>query len=390
MFPDEKDPSVVFDDYLNSIEDLAPEFRNVIEELNQKQRQIQVLQDEMDKENRAWDTFERIYGRMTPYPDEDAVLSRVARINERILELSDEKIRIADRALHLLDRHIKRLDENLAMFSLPTPQPESTPGTPEVSVMDPDPMISLLSMTSTPPPNFPARPLTPLPPSLLTITASTTAAASANSSVPASPMPSGPESPSPMYGGMVGAFLPPPPATVPKKAIRKEALPPVPGGGTIRKRKHKQGDKINKRSASSLRYSFTPEPENVDAGLHYQLSNASNNAILRMEKAVSQNPQTPTPPHQLQSSVMVIDATTTEYVDNHVIETVEDEQLYCLCQRISQGEMIACDNEDCHIEWFHLGCVGLATAPEGKWFCPECRKGMKSTSGRRKTNLSNT
>lgn len=32
---------------------------------------------------------------------------------------------------------------------------------------------------------------------------------------------------------------------------------------------------------------------------------------------------------------------------------------YCLCQRISFGEMIACDNDDCPIEWFHYGCVGI-------------------------------
>ena len=32
---------------------------------------------------------------------------------------------------------------------------------------------------------------------------------------------------------------------------------------------------------------------------------------------------------------------------------------YCTCQRISFGEMIACDNDDCPIEWFHYGCVGI-------------------------------
>jgi hypothetical protein len=38
--------------------------------------------------------------------------------------------------------------------------------------------------------------------------------------------------------------------------------------------------------------------------------------------------------------------------------------------------MIGCDNNDCEIEWFHLGCVGLNASnkpgPKSKWYCPNC------------------
>uniref|UniRef100_A0A336MZ97 Inhibitor of growth protein n=1 Tax=Culicoides sonorensis TaxID=179676 RepID=A0A336MZ97_CULSO len=50
-----------------------------------------------------------------------------------------------------------------------------------------------------------------------------------------------------------------------------------------------------------------------------------------------------------------------------------DEPTYCLCDQISFGEMILCDNDLCPIEWFHFSCVGLATKPKGKWYCPNCR-----------------
>lgn len=50
-----------------------------------------------------------------------------------------------------------------------------------------------------------------------------------------------------------------------------------------------------------------------------------------------------------------------------------DEPTYCLCDQISFGEMILCDNDLCPIEWFHFGCVALSTKPKGKWFCPKCR-----------------
>ena len=56
------------------------------------------------------------------------------------------------------------------------------------------------------------------------------------------------------------------------------------------------------------------------------------------------------------------------------------EPVYCYCQRVSFGEMIACDNEDCAIEWFHFECVGLTpeNRPKGKWYCKECTQLRKA------------
>lgn len=50
-----------------------------------------------------------------------------------------------------------------------------------------------------------------------------------------------------------------------------------------------------------------------------------------------------------------------------------DEPTYCLCNRVSYGEMIGCDYDQCQIEWFHFDCVGLNNKPKGKWYCPHCR-----------------
>lgn len=75
-----------------------------------------------------------------------------------------------------------------------------------------------------------------------------------------------------------------------------------------------------------------------------------------------------------------------------------NEPLYCYCQQVSYGEMVACDNDDvsipgisafqrpsytylpstqCEIEWFHLACVNLKTVPKGKWYCDNCSVKMK-------------
>lgn len=52
----------------------------------------------------------------------------------------------------------------------------------------------------------------------------------------------------------------------------------------------------------------------------------------------------------------------------------DDNKLYCTCQKVSHGNMVACDNDLCEREWFHWGCVGLSSEPKGRWLCPECRK----------------
>ncbi|XP_078253210.1 inhibitor of growth protein 2 [Rhinoraja longicauda] len=56
-----------------------------------------------------------------------------------------------------------------------------------------------------------------------------------------------------------------------------------------------------------------------------------------------------------------------------------NEPTYCLCNQVSYGEMIGCDNEECPIEWFHFSCVGLTYKPKGKWYCPKCRGDTEKT-----------
>ena len=58
-----------------------------------------------------------------------------------------------------------------------------------------------------------------------------------------------------------------------------------------------------------------------------------------------------------------------------------DDRKYCICQSVSYGDMVACDNEACTLEWFHWSCVGLKSEPVGTWICPVCTaKGIKKSS----------
>jgi len=54
-----------------------------------------------------------------------------------------------------------------------------------------------------------------------------------------------------------------------------------------------------------------------------------------------------------------------------------NEPRYCICNQVSYGDMVACDNEDCPYEWFHYPCVGITDPPKGKWYCAPCTANMK-------------
>ncbi|XP_017482776.1 PREDICTED: inhibitor of growth protein 3-like [Rhagoletis zephyria] len=72
--------------------------------------------------------------------------------------------------------------------------------------------------------------------------------------------------------------------------------------------------------------------------------------------------------------------TTTEVVS----DWASDEPRYCVCNNISYGEMIFCENSQCpYGQWFHYDCVGIKQPPKGSWFCSAC-SGKKSTKDKNK------
>lgn len=79
-----------------------------------------------------------------------------------------------------------------------------------------------------------------------------------------------------------------------------------------------------------------------------------------------------------------------------------DDKQYCFCNRVSFGEMIACDEPSCEVEWvryiissflflfsvvllqYHIQCIGLTVAPEGAWICDTCANNQAAKkNGRR-------
>lgn len=61
---------------------------------------------------------------------------------------------------------------------------------------------------------------------------------------------------------------------------------------------------------------------------------------------------------------------------NQRLKVDDSEPLYCTCRQVAYGDMIACENDSCPIEWFHYKCVGLTKPPRKSWYCQSCLKNM--------------
>jgi len=64
------------------------------------------------------------------------------------------------------------------------------------------------------------------------------------------------------------------------------------------------------------------------------------------------------------------------FPEQHYIDAAQydpNEPVYCTCRQVSYGNMIACENPECIIEWFHFKCVDLVVEPTEPWYCQSCR-----------------
>lgn len=68
-----------------------------------------------------------------------------------------------------------------------------------------------------------------------------------------------------------------------------------------------------------------------------------------------------------------IKSDTPKYEEVEEVEIDPNEPLYCICRQVAFGDMIACDNDSCTVEWFHYSCVNLTKKPKSTWLCNACK-----------------
>ncbi|KAF7993125.1 hypothetical protein HCN44_005906 [Aphidius gifuensis] len=152
------------------------------------------------------------------------------------------------------------------------------------------------------------------------------------------------------------------------------------------------------RRTASLKASY--EAINTGGGVHAnefskELAGAAQTAIAAIQETTKKHHKKKVTTSVPSSSVVAtvaqpspsppITTATTTITDPENPDWTYDpnEPRYCICNQVSYGDMVACDNSDCPFEWFHYPCVGITAPPKGKWYCPQCTSSMKRRGGRK-------
>ena len=132
--------------------------------------------------------------------------------------------------------------------------------------------------------------------------------------------------------------------------------------------------------SENIRGNISSKKTSVSAKLAYaakstpRQNKSSSNRVAPAVPAVSGKKQAKSKRRETSSTRSDADSSSSESSKEGGTRNPND-PLYCVCNRVSFGEMIACDNDNCPLEWFHFNCVNVHSRPKGKWYCPKCRLG---------------
>ncbi|THX20953.1 hypothetical protein D6D12_10200 [Aureobasidium pullulans] len=403
------DAATVLDQFCHDVANLPAEIAHLLEEIQAKDQHIQDLRDVINSRDKSIQNFVRAQGGHVKNPKEDG-LSKVIMANfDRIEILQAEKLGLSEKALRLLDRNVRRFDVKLRDLvnseqmppdpKLPSLlQPEAgsvatsnaptgamainsaqSGGAPNianaamarmaaVNARTSSPLNAQNALLSQPHLNSPSarsqressadankrRRLN----SSMTGNIPTTASSLRQSSL-------GPSTGTPKAGTPIPSSSRAGSAQPNKKAPHNKKIAPhqasAPGSNRKRIRSGnaalKKGDRkrhLTSPTPSSSRGSVSPTPSTLPIGIDGTVEPRSRLRGTRAASAVSDEEGEDAEP----------DAEGEE----------DDTQVYCVCQRVSFGDMVACDNDDCPHQWFHWGCVDLKAEPKGEWLCPHCRE----------------
>lgn len=85
----------------------------------------------------------------------------------------------------------------------------------------------------------------------------------------------------------------------------------------------------------------------------------------RLARALT--PQVPTAPMPAHTPTPMPEALQAPQAPEASVET------WCTCGRPDSSTfIIACENDNCPIQWYQGACLGIHVAPEGDWWCPTC------------------
>ncbi|XP_050414546.1 inhibitor of growth protein 3 [Patella vulgata] len=392
------------EDYLEMIENLPMEMRERLTEMREIDLQVQNSLDSLDERVKAF--FKKCLQSNQKHENKDDQFQEIKEAYYKTLEDADEKVQLANHIHDLVDRHLRKLDQELAKFKMELEADNA--GITEIlekRSLDLDKPQQINNSTKSErkrlaQPNsvvnnhLDKRSTTEVLSNLAQDAArETIRQTSASNSPSVSMFNSNQSSSSISYNlGHIGAGSNAAIAAAASQAIAATQQMQLGRRTSSMKASYdlmsrNQPPVLTKDLTANSSYTTpTPSPSPAEpaprsARTKKQTSKAA--ALALQQTATTPNtttaaPPTPTPViPEPTPPVPPVEDTTAELQVVDTWQSDPNEPRYCLCNEVSYGDMVGCDNEDCPIEWFHYGCVGLFQAPKGKWFCPQCVAAMK-------------
>jgi inhibitor of growth protein 3 len=395
-----QDAAAVLDEWVNRVANLPAEIAFMQEEMEQKDRQMQECLSIITKNDNAIQKWIRLNGSHVPNPKEEAH-SRIIHENyDKAQILQEEKIALAQKTQQVMDKHTRWIDGNIKALqdrgefpndpeipSLLRPQQELTrPRIDHVAAAMPLGAIASNNATL----GHPRHP-NQHPPRMIPAHVQNHPMTGISSSAPATPAASmlmGRQARESSLGAaankrqrLTGGLGTLPPSGLARQSSMTPNTPRAgtPGGAA---RAGSAGPRLSQKSITSKK--VAPQGSRQSGALR----KSKKSGLNRVKRSGNKNSPSSTNDSELsdaesgsgdEDDEAVTPPPTKDGDQDEEMGDVDDEEggddrKYCICHSVSYGDMVACDNESCKLEWFHWSCVGLKSEPVGTWICPVCIK----------------
>jgi len=404
-----QDAAAVLDDFVNRVANLPEEIKHMQDEIAAKERQIQICMDVINSRDASIQKWIRINTSGVVNPKEEQLRKTVLENYDKVQILQEEKCALALKTQQAMDRHIRYLDVHIKALQ----DRGEFPTDPDIpSLLRPAVADRIVSRGDTSNHAIPSNPihnspLVALPSRSIaqqigvqrTVPIQVPAQQLSNglsSSAPATPAAAlllhrhvressaGAANKRQRLAGGIGAV----PGSSSGLARHSSIGPGTPKAGTPSTTRAGSAQPRGTQKISSVNKKVAPHKQ----GSIIRKGKPGKSGLSRVKRSGNKNSPSSTNDSELSEaetgSVDEEDEVATPPPagrsvdrDEDMVDADDDEggddKKYCICQSVSYGDMVACDNESCPFEWFHWTCVGLKSEPVGTWICPVCTKNNK-------------
>lgn len=388
-----EDAATVLEQFIHDVANLPAEITHLYEEVQAKDAQIQELRAVIQQRDNSLQKFIKLNGSLVVNPKEEPYNKVVIQSYEKAQILQEEKIGLVEKAAALLDRYVKRLDIKLRDLQSDGSIP-ADPQMPSLLKDSPGNLVPPLSSSNT----GASTPLHPVSgnqgggaPNLAQAAAIARITNATNASSRAAPM----------QNMQTQALLNQQRLTNAQSAAQASArseremsagsdskrrrpagnIGPLPAASSSLGRQGSVGPGTPKAStpgsrAGSVgpRHALTVKKAKPQQPLRKAALTAKSGVNKKRRKGGSRASPSTTAEDESVASDAGTEDEEMSGVAGEGDEEESDDTKYCFCQRVSFGDMVACDNDNCQYQWFHWECVGIKEEPVGDWLCPECKK----------------